>query len=329
MRDQADASGRQDRPADSGGGRDASDIVADSPVLTASPAWFRPYARLARLDRPIGTWLLLLPCWWGLALAWIGHPALPLPSGWFIILFGIGAVVMRGAGCVWNDIADRDFDAKVARTATRPIPAGEVSVKQALAFAVALSLIGLVVLLQFNWQTILIGVASLSLVAAYPFMKRFTYWPQAWLGLTFNWGALVGWSSMKPGLEAPALILYAAGFFWTLGYDTIYAHQDKEDDALIGVKSTALRLGDGTRGWLWGFYGVTIALIGLAGLLAQAGWAFWPVLAVGAAHLVRQIRTVRIDDAADCLKHFKSNRDFGLIVFAALIAGGWTTPLLS
>lgn len=304
---------------------DASDIVHDSPVLRALPAPLRPYARLARLDRAIGTWLLLLPCWWGLSLAWIGHPALPLPPAWFFILFGIGAIVMRGAGCTWNDITDRNYDGKVARTATRPIPAGEVSVKMALVFMIGQALLGFVILLQFNRETVLVGVASLLLVAAYPFMKRITYWPQAWLGLTFNWGALVGWSAMQPGIAVPALVLYAGGFFWTLGYDTIYAHQDKEDDALIGVKSTALRLGQHTKIWLWGFYGITILLIGLAGWLAHAGWAFWPVLAISAAHLVRQILTVDLDDPQDCLAHFKSNRIFGYIVLAAIIAGGLTT----
>jgi 4-hydroxybenzoate polyprenyltransferase len=304
---------------------DASDIVQDSPVLRALPEPLRPYARLARLDRAIGTWLLLLPCWWGLSLAWIGHPALPLPSPWYFLLFGIGALVMRGAGCTWNDITDRDYDGKVARTATRPIPAGEISVKMAVLFMVALALVGLLILLQFNWETVIVGIASLLLVAAYPFMKRITYWPQAWLGLTFNWGALVGWSSMQPGIAAPALVLYAAGFFWTLGYDTIYAHQDKEDDALIGVKSTALKFGDGTRKWLWGFYAIAILLIGTAGWLASAGWAFWPLLAIAAAHLVRQILTVKLNDPANCLAHFKSNRDFGLIILAAIVAGGITT----
>lgn len=304
--------------------KDMSDIVSDSPFLQGLPPFFRPYARLARMDRPIGTWLLLLPTWWGLSLGWVGHPALPIPSGWYVLLFAIGAFVMRSAGCVWNDISDRKYDAKVARTATRPIPAGEVSVRSAVLFMGALGLIGLAVLLQFNMETVYVGVASLVLVVCYPFMKRITYWPQAWLGLTFNWGILVGWSSMQVGLHPPALVLYAAGFFWTLGYDTIYAHQDKEDDALIGVKSTALRLGANTPQWLWGFYGLTIGLIGLAGWMIQIGWGFWPVLAVGAAHLVRQILTVRLDDPRNCLKHFKSNRDFGLIVLAAFIAGGWT-----
>ncbi len=310
--------------SDSANGKDASDIREDSPILRQLPQSFRPYARLARLDRPIGTWLLLIPCWWGLALAWTGHPALPLPSGWYIILFGLGALVMRGAGCTWNDITDRDYDGKVARTALRPIPAGEVSVKQAIAFAVAQCLIGFVILIQFNFETILVGVASLLLVAAYPFMKRVTYWPQAWLGLTFNWGALVGWSSMQPGIAWPAIALYAAGFFWTLGYDTIYAHQDKEDDALIGVKSTALRFGDATGPWLVAFYTLTIILLGAAGWLVNTGWGFWPVLAIGAAHLVRQIMKVQIDDPQNCLHHFKSNRDFALIIFAGFIIGGWT-----
>lgn len=305
-----------------------SDIVDDSPILAGLPVVARPYARLARLDRPIGTWLLLIPCWWGLALAWNGHPALPLPSGLYIALFAIGAIVMRGAGCVWNDITDRDFDAKVARTATRPIPSGEVSVKQAIAFMILLALIGLVILLQFNTETQIIGVSALALVAVYPFMKRITYWPQAWLGLTFNWGTLVGWSAMKPGLAIPALTLYAAGLFWTLGYDTIYAHQDKEDDAMIGVKSTALRLGENTRIWLSIFYLCATILIAASSLFIGVGWGFWILYGLATIHAVRQIILVDLDDPANCLHHFKSNRDFGLLIFAAFLAGGVTSPAL-
>lgn len=304
-----------------------SDIMTSAPIIASLPQILQPYAKLARLDRPIGTWLLLIPCWWGLTLAWIGHPALPLPSGWYIALFALGAIVMRGAGCVWNDITDREFDAKVARTAMRPIPAGEVSVKQAIAFMGILALLGLFVLLQFNLETQVIGTSALILVVAYPFMKRVTYWPQAWLGLTFNWGILVGWSAMQPGLALPALALYGAGFFWTLGYDTIYAHQDKEDDAMIGVKSTALRLGDNTRVWLWIFYLCAVTLIAAAALLVNVHWAFWPIFALAVLHAVRQIIRVDFDDPASCLSHFKSNRDFGLLIFAAFLAGGWPSGI--
>lgn len=230
----------------------------------------RPYARLARLDRPIGIWLLMFPCWWGTALA---SPTFPSP--WFLILFALGATVMRAAGCVMNDIADRDFDARVARTANRPIASGVISVRQALAFMAALSLVGLLVVMQFNPFTVLLAAASLILVALYPFAKRVTDWPQAVLGLTFNWGALVGWSAVTGGLDLPALLLYAAGFFWTLGYDTIYAHQDKADDAVIGVRSTALRFGNRTRLWLTGFYSVATLLLAAAG--GSAGGLGWPL----------------------------------------------------
>lgn len=280
------------------------------------PVSFRPYARLMRLDRPIGTWLLLFPCWWSIALASDGWP-----SPWLFVLFGIGALVMRGAGCTVNDWADRDFDGKVARTASRPIPSGAVSPAQALAFLGLQLLVGLAILMQLNNFAIAVGVASLLLVFPYPFMKRITYWPQAWLGLTFNWGALLGWAAVKGHMGLPALLLYAAGPLWTLGYDTIYAHQDKEDDVLIGVKSTALRLGDDTVAWLWLFYPGALALIGAAGWAAGLGWAFWPGLALAGAHLLWQIRTVDIHDGADCLAKFKSNRHFGWLVLAAIVAG--------
>jgi 4-hydroxybenzoate polyprenyltransferase len=229
---------------------------------------------------------------------------------------------MRAAGCVMNDIADRDFDARVARTANRPIASGVISVRQGLAFMAALSLVGLLVLMQFNGFTVLLAAASLILVALYPFAKRVTDWPQAVLGLTFNWGALVGWSAVTGGLDLPALLLYAAGFFWTLGYDTIYAHQDKADDAVIGVRSTALRLGHRTRPWLAGFYSVAILLVAAAG--GSAGGLGWPfaagVLAV-ALHFAWQTATLDIEDAKGCLARFRANRHVGLIVFVAIVAG--------
>jgi len=312
--------------------KDASDIRPTSWMQELLPESLKPYGLLARLDRPIGTWLLLVPCWWGLTLAWADfytdgsgpHPALPFPPLPFLILFAIGALVMRGAGCTWNDITDRDFDGKVARTALRPIPAGDVTLRQAYIFLALQLLAGLAILLQFNQTTIVIGASALLLVAAYPFMKRITYWPQAWLGLTFNWGVLVGWSSLHAGLHPQALILYAAGIFWTLGYDTIYAHQDKEDDALIGVKSTALRFGDGSRPWIAGFYLMTLLLICISGFMANLGIGFWVGMAAAAGHLAWQVKTVDFNDAARCLRIFKSNRDFALIVVAALIAGAAT-----
>jgi 4-hydroxybenzoate polyprenyltransferase len=280
------------------------------------PERFRPYLRLMRLDRPIGTWLLLFPCWWSIALAADGFPNLGL-----FVLFGIGAVVMRGAGCTFNDWADRHFDGLVARTASRPIPSGEVSPLMALAFLGLQLAVGLLILWALNPFARWVGVASLLLVFPYPFMKRITYWPQAWLGLTFNWGALLGWAAVRGDLALAPLLLYVAGPFWTLGYDTIYAHQDKEDDALIGVKSTALALGEHTVRWLWRFYGAALALMGLAGWAAGLGWAFWPLWAVAGGHLVWQILRVDIHDGADCLDKFKSNRHFGWLMLAAIVAG--------
>ncbi len=280
------------------------------------PPPIRPYLRLMRLDRPIGTWLLLLPGWWAIALAAGRWPDLRL-----IVLFGLGATIMRGAGCTFNDIVDRDFDAMVARTAARPIPSGAVSIRQACFFLAGLLAIGLAILLQLNGAAVVLGAASLLLVFSYPFMKRITYWPQAWLGLTFNWGALLGWAAVTGRLALPSLILYVAGLFWTLGYDTIYAHQDKEDDALIGVKSTALRLGDATPGWLILFYGVAMVLIAAAGWTAGLGWAFTLLLVPAAAQAVWQVRTLVMDDPLDCLAKFRSNRLFGWIVLAAIIAG--------
>jgi 4-hydroxybenzoate polyprenyltransferase len=284
------------------------------------PETLRPYLRLARLDRPIGTWLLLFPCWWGLVLA---SPDLAAPRymALLAVLFALGALVMRGAGCTFNDIIDRDIDAKVARTAMRPIPSGAVSPKQAAMFLVLELAIGLAVLLSFNRFTIALGFASLLLVAVYPFMKRITYWPQAWLGLTFNWGALLGFAAVAGELRAPAVLLYAAGFFWTLGYDTIYAHQDKEDDLIAGVKSLALKLGERTRPWLIGFYAVTVALMAAAGAAAGLGWPFYALLAAAFAQLVWQALTAKLDEPADCLAKFRSNRLFGWLVLAALIAG--------
>src|SRR6201991_587721 len=223
--------------------------VADSTgnwVDTRAPSWSRPYLRLARYDRPIGSWLLLLPCWWSAALAaGVAGDVRGLPL--FVALFFVGAFVMRGAGCTWNDITDRDLDALVERTRSRPIPAGQVSVPRAAAFLVALALIGLAVLLQFNRFAVATGIASLAIVAIYPFMKRITWWPQTVLGLAFSWGALMGWAETFGRLDWPAMTLYAAAIAWTIGYDTIYAHQDKEDDAIVGLKSTALRFGPRTK----------------------------------------------------------------------------------
>jgi len=307
----------------------ASDIRRDGWIERLLPAPARPYARLMRLDRPIGTWLLLFPCWWGLFLALdkdqlVFARQTPLQS-WFVvgsvILFAIGAVVMRGAGCTYNDIVDRDFDARVARTALRPIPSGQISVRQAAAFLAAQLLVGLLVLLTFNRFTILLGVLSLALVFTYPLMKRITYWPQAFLGLTFNWGALMGWAAVTGSLGVAAFALYAGGIAWTLHYDTIYAHQDKEDDALIGVKSTALKLGAQTKPWLAGFSVATVVLFEIAMALAHLGWPAMLAVAGVALHLTWQILTVELDDPADCLAKFRSNRWIGWLLLIGIIAG--------
>ncbi|MGB6086183.1 4-hydroxybenzoate octaprenyltransferase [Parvibaculum sp.] len=295
--------------------------IADAPpenwVDSHAPAWARPYARLARLDRPIGWWLLLLPCWWSVALASQGT----WPPVALLLLFFIGAVAMRGAGCTWNDIVDRDIDAAVERTRLRPLPSGVVTLKGALFFLVLQCLVGLGVLLSFNGFAIALGFSSLLLVAIYPFMKRITYWPQFVLGLAFNWGALMGWAALHGSLSLAPMLLYVGAVAWTIGYDTIYAHQDKEDDALIGVKSTALKFGASTKHWLWGFYGFATLAFAAAGAAAGLGPFFYPVLALGAALLVWQIVTLDINDPARCLRLFRSNRDFGLVLFAAIIAG--------
>jgi 4-hydroxybenzoate polyprenyltransferase len=298
----------------------ASDILADHWALRRAPGPLRPYLRLARIDRPIGTWLLLFPCWWSLSLA--ASAGTRPPDLRLIGLFALGALVMRGAGCTYNDIVDRDFDAKVARTAGRPIPSGQVSLVQAIAFLAALLGLGLVILLQFNGFAVWLGLASMALVLAYPFMKRVTYWPQAWLGLTFNWGALLGWAAVTGGIAAPAVLLYLAGIAWTLGYDTIYAHQDKEDDALVGVKSTALRLGANTKPWLVLFFGLAILGLGAAGWAAALSWPFYLGLAGVAAQFAWQVASLDVDDPAGCLARFKSNRYAGWLLLAGIIAAG-------
>jgi 4-hydroxybenzoate polyprenyltransferase len=294
----------------------ATDIPADDWIDRWLPRGARPYLRLARIDRPIGIWLLMFPCWWSTALATPGWP-----DPWLLGLFAVGATLMRGAGCTLNDLVDRDFDARVARTAGRPIPSGAVRVHRAVFFMIALCLAALLVLLQFNAFAVALGASSLLLVAVYPFAKRVTYWPQAVLGLTFNWGALLGWAAVQGDLGWPAVVLYIAGLLWTLGYDTIYAHQDKQDDILIGVKSTALKLGAATKPWLAAFYGGATALLALAGALAGLSWPFYAVLAIVAAHFCWQARSLDLDDPKDCLAKFKSNQTIGLLVFAAIVLG--------
>jgi len=297
----------------------ASDIPRGGWVDRWTPARARPYIRLARLDRPIGSWLLLFPCWWSIALA---TPDPLTPEFWGLFaLFGIGAVVMRGAGCTYNDICDRDFDAQVARTRDRPLPSGEVTVVQAVAFMIALMTLGAAILLSFNWFAIGVGAASLALVFTYPLMKRVTFWPQFFLGLAFNWGAWLGWAAVQGELALPAALLYVGGIMWTLGYDTIYAHQDRRDDVHAGIKSTARRFGLGSKPWLYAFYAGALALFAAAGHMADLGWPFHAGLGLGAVQLFWQVADVNLDDAKDCLRKFRSNRLFGWIVFASAVAG--------
>lgn len=302
--------------------------VADSTgnwVDRVAPSWTRPYLRLARADRPIGTWLLLLPCWWSTALAAIANGD-RVPDLRLLALFAIGAIAMRGAGCTWNDILDRDLDAQVERTRSRPIPSGQVSVSSAFAFLAALSLIGLAVLMQMNRFTIATGIASLAIVAIYPLAKRVTNWPQSVLGLAFSWGVLMGWAAVFARLDPPALVLYAGAILWVIGYDTIYAHQDRDDDAIVGMRSTARLFGAKTKPALFIFFAGAVVLIGIAGMLAGARWIFALGLLAFAAHLAWQVRALDIDDPALCLKLFRSNRDAGLILFAGLVLDAALIP---
>ena len=295
-----------------------SDIPRGNWVDRWLPSSARPYARLARLDRPIGTWLLLFPCWWSLALA-IEDWQDVLGNLWLFILFGIGAIVMRGAGCCLNDIADRNLDVAIARTKDRPIPAGIISVKQAIFFMATLGSLGLIILLQFNNFAIALGASSLILVVVYPLSKRLTNWPQFILGLTFNWGALLGWAAVHAEIGIPAILLYAGGIFWTLGYDTIYALQDKNDDAIIGIKSTALALGDRIHTWLYIFYSIAISFFGIAGWLIALSWPFYLGLFGAAAQACWQVNNLVIHSPNDCLNKFQSNRLFSWLFLSGII----------
>jgi 4-hydroxybenzoate polyprenyltransferase len=294
---------------------DPSDIATDDWVARWLPARAQPYARLARLDRPIGTWLLLFPGWWGIALASPGWP-----DPWLLLLFAVGAVAMRGAGCTLNDIVDRDYDGRVARTRHRPLPSGAVTVRQAAWFLGAQLAVGAAVLLSLNRASILLGLAVLGLIATYPFMKRITYWPQLFLGLNFNWGALIGWTAVTGRLAWPPVLLYLGGVFWTLGYDTIYAHQDKEDDLRIGVKSSALALGPRTRPWLFRFYGAACVLWAAAGVGVGLGVPFRAGLGLCVVQLFWQAARVDTENPADCLAKFRSNRLVGWLLFAGIVA---------
>eukprot|EP01018_Ginkgo_biloba_P010589 Gb_40801 [translate_table: standard] len=287
------------------------------------PKWLAPYAHLSRLDKPIGTWLLAWPCMWSIALA---APAGSLPDYKMLSLFGLGAVLLRGAGCTVNDLLDRDIDGKVQRTKFRPIACGTLTPFQGLSFLGFQLLLGLGVLLQLNNFSRILGASSLLLVASYPLMKRFTFWPQAYLGLTFNWGALLGWAAIKGSLDLGIVLpLYASGIYWTLVYDTIYAHQDKEDDLIVGIKSTALRFGDQTKNWISGFGVACISSLALSGFNAGLGWPFYIGITTAASHLAWQILTVDISNRVDCNRKFVSNKWFGALVFSGILLGRLTT----
>ena len=296
------------------------DAVEGNWVDSSAPLWARPYLRLSRADRPAGTWLLFIPCLWGLSLAILYDQTPSWYDVWIAFGCGLGAFLMRGAGCTWNDITDRKIDAGVARTRTRPLPAGDVTVRGALIWMVLQALLALGILLTFHPMAILLGVLSLGLVAVYPFAKRFTWWPQVFLGFAFNWGALLAWTAHRGQLDVPAIVLYAAGIMWTLWYDTIYAHQDIEDDALMGVKSTARLFGTATPRWLRWFLVGTVGLMGLAVVLSGTEKAHVLALVIALAgpwamgwHMAWQLRGLDIDDPQKCMILFRANRDTGLI----------------
>ena len=293
-----------------------TDILSGDWIDRFLPVRFRPFARLMRLDRPIGSWLLLLPCWWSLALA--SEEGISL---WFMFLFVVGAVVMRGAGCAINDMWDRELDKTVERTKTRPIASGALALQSALIFTAFLLLIGFILLLQFNTLTIWLGVSSLILVVLYPLAKRVTWFPQFVLGLAFNWGALLGWAAVRGELALPAFLLYVAGIFWTLAYDTIYAHQDTSGDRLFGVKSLALRLGDKSQLWIAGFFDLCFLSLILAGWFAGLHVGFYVGLCVAFLHALWQLLSWHQKEPSSSLEKFRSNRDFGLIILAAILMG--------
>lgn len=305
--------------------------VSDAPsghwVYRVMPQAMWPYAQLARWDRPIGWQLLLWPCWWSAALAAAAYarPGAPLedvlPSLWHLGLFLIGAIAMRGAGCTYNDIVDQRIDDAVERTRSRPLPSGQVSRKQAWAFLIAQALVGLLVLVQFNIFAIALGFASLAVVAIYPFAKRFTDWPQLFLGLAFSWGALMGWAADFESLTLAPVLLYFGSILWVIGYDTIYAHQDKEDDAIVGVRSTARLFGDRTRQWLIALYGGALLFFAVAFALAEVPMPALAGLIAAGAHMARQIRVINIDNPDQCLALFRSNNVVGWLIFLGLIGG--------
>ncbi len=299
-----------------------SDIAKGDWIEQMLPSYAQPYLRLARIDRPIGIWLLAIPCWWGMGLACNDTNNFPVwDTAVLALIFLMGATLMRSAGCTWNDILDRNIDAKVSRTALRPLASGTISVARASIFMIFLLSISASILFIFNHFTKILAISSVALVAIYPAMKRITFWPQAFLGITFNWGVLVGFSAITGTLMPATFTLYAAAFFWTLGYDTIYAHQDKEDDALIGVMSTALRFGSKSKAWISGFYVSAMICLMVTGFLADLSPLYFLVLAVPAGLLTLQLYSVNLDEPRSCLVHFKANTRIGLWILAALVVG--------
>lgn len=325
---------------DDAGGDDANGQIQDAArrnwVDRWAPAGLQPWLRLARLDRPIGIWLLLWPCMWSIMLATgsadvqylliatgfsLGNWQLALPDPMLFLWFFLGAAVMRGAGCTWNDILDRNLDASVARTRLRPLPSGQISLQGAVIFLGAELILGLLILLQLNTFSVYLGAASLVLIAFYPLMKRITWWPQAFLGLTFNWGALLGWTAVVGNLSKPAGLLYIGCIFWTLGYDTIYAHQDKEDDALAGIKSTARLLGKRSRAFIAASYISAVIFFAVAASLTELNPWFYGGLVIVLIQLMWQVGMLKLDDADDCLRKFRSNHVLGLMMFVAIVIG--------
>ncbi|XP_044285292.1 4-hydroxybenzoate polyprenyltransferase, mitochondrial [Varanus komodoensis] len=288
-------------------------------LVRAAPGPLQPYLRLMRLDKPIGTWLLYLPCTWSIALA--AEPGC-LPAWDMLLLFGTGAILMRGAGCTINDMWDQDYDKKVTRTASRPLAAGEISRFQSLVFLGGQLSLALCVLLCLNNYSIILGASSLLLVVTYPLMKRITYWPQLFLGLTFNWGALLGWSAVQGSCNwSVCLPLYFSGVLWTLMYDTIYAHQDKRDDLTIGVKSTALRFSENTKPWLSGFSALMLLGLTVTGINCDQTFPYYAAVTSAGIHMAQQIYTLDINNSEDCWKKFSSNRTVGLLLFIGIVLG--------
>jgi 4-hydroxybenzoate polyprenyltransferase len=300
-----------------------SSPVADAPPLNwvdaFAPVFLKPYLRLGRFDRPIGVWLLLFPCWWSQSLAELGT-GVPYPNLWMLLLFAIGAFAMRASGCAYNDFIDREIDGKVQRTAGRPIPSGQVSPSAALVYIVVLAFAGLAVLLQFNTFTIWLAISSLLIVLAYPFAKRVTRYPQIVLGFAFMWGALVGWAAVKGSLDWPPVALYLGCVLWTIGYDTIYAHQDREDDEKLGLGSTALTFGENTVSYVGALYGAGVVMWLIAGALAGAHLIYFFAVTLVFLQMSWQVATLDINDPANCLRRFRSNRDVGLAVFLGIVS---------